>query len=257
MNVEAMPAALVTGGGGGIGAAVAREWVAGGGRVALLDLELAKAQAVADELGRDVASAHAADVRDVAQIDAAMAEIADRYKGTLAGLVNCAGVAGAYVHATGSDDDWTRMIDIHLNGTARLCRAAFPLLSSAPSAAVVNVSSMAASRGLTQRANYCAAKAGIEGLTRALAMEWSPSIRVNAVAPGFVQTPLIDALIAEGSLDTAPVIARTPLRRFCRPDEVASAVTFLLSDKAGFITGCVLPIDGGLTMEGDWYGLQR
>lgn len=139
----------------------------------------------------------------------------------------------------------------------RVNRAAHRYLENSDRAAVVNISSIAGSVGLPGRTNYSAAKAGIEGLTRGLAVEWSPDIRVNCVAPGYVSTPMIDRLVSDGKLDSAPVIARTPLNRFADPAEIASAIHFLISPQASFVTGQTLRVDGGLTIEGDWYASRQ
>lgn len=253
MNDNLKPALLVTGGAGGIGGSVADQWVAAGGRVAVLDLSQEALDAKVSQLGAEAAIGLVADVRDDAQVRAAVNAAGSAFDGRLDAVVNCAGIAQPIVAAEDEDEDWVRMIDIHLNGHMRVNRAAYHFLKGSTRAAIVNISSIAGSVGLPGRTNYSSAKSGIEGLTRGLAVEWCPGIRVNCVAPGYVNTPMIDRLVSEGKLDTAPVIARTPLDRFADPGEIAAAINFLLSPLASFVTGQTLRVDGGLTIEGDWY----
>ena len=253
MNDILKPALLVTGGAGGIGGSVADQWVAAGGRVAVLDVSRPALDAKVSLLGSEVAIGLVADVRDDAQVEKAVTEAGTAFDSCLDAVVNCAGIAQPIVAAEGADEDWVQMIDIHLNGHMRVNRAAYRFLRESSRAAIVNISSIAGSVGLPGRTNYSSAKSGIEGLTRGLAVEWCPDIRVNCVAPGYVNTPMIDRLVSEGKLDTRPVIARTPLDRFADPAEIAAAINFLLSPQASFITGQTLRVDGGLTIEGDWY----
>lgn len=146
------------------------------------------------------------------------------------------------------------MLDIHLSGSMRSCRAAYPLLLKSDRAAIVNIASVAALTGMPGRASYTTAKAGIAGLTRTLAVEWGPQgIRTNAVGPGYVRTALTDTLIDEGKLDDRPIRARTALGRFAEPGEIAEAIHFLCSPAASFINGHLLMADGGLTIDGNWY----
>ncbi len=257
LDDDRTPALLVTGGAGGIGGSTADQWVAAGGRVAIMDLSPDAVAAKVDELGADVAVAAVADVRNDAAVEQAVRSAAERFGGRLDAVVNCAGIAQPIVAAEGADEDWVRMIDIHLNGHMRVNRAAHRYLLNSDRAAVVNISSIAGSVGLPGRTNYSAAKSGIEGLTRGLAVEWCPTIRVNCIAPGYVNTPMIDRLVRDGTLDTTPVIARTPLARFADPVEIAHAIMFLLSPQASFITGQTLRVDGGLTIEGDWYASRQ
>lgn len=254
-NSEA-PLALVTGGASGIGASVAARWVADGGRVGIIDVNEQAIDKIIAELGAGSAIGRVADVRSDAEVTEALNDIGQEFGGRLDAVVNSAGIAQPISAAEGADTDWVRMVDIHLNGTMRVCRASYRLLKQSERPAIVNISSVAGTNGLPGRTNYSAAKAGVEGLTRALAVEWSPSIRVNAVAPGYVQTAMIDRLVSDGKLDVGPVIARTPLARFAAADEIAAAITFLLSTQASFITGQTLRVDGGLTIEGNWYGAQ-
>lgn len=147
------------------------------------------------------------------------------------------------------------MLNIHLTGTMWACQAAFPGLCASDRAAIVNLSSVAGRMGMPGRASYNAVKSGIEGLTRSLAVEWaSHGVRCNAVAPGYVDTAFTQALEEQGKLDKVPIVERTPLRRFAQPVEIAKTILFLLSPAASFVTGHTLVADGGLSIDGAWYG---
>jgi NAD(P)-dependent dehydrogenase (short-subunit alcohol dehydrogenase family) len=245
--------ASVTGGASGIGLAFAQRWVKEGGRVVLMDMNAQALDAAVLQLGGfEAARGTVVDVTDAAVVDAAFASIAET-EGRLDAAVNCAGIARPAPSSEVSDADFVRLVDIHLNGTMRACRAAYPLLK-ASRGAIVNISSVAASSGMPARASYCASKAGIEGLTRTLAVEWAPeSIRVNAVGPGYTRTALTDTLIREGKLDVSPLVARTPMGRLAEPEEIAAAINFLVSPDASYITGQSLLVDGGMTVDGNWY----
>lgn len=242
----------ITGGAAGIGLAVAERWVADGGYAVLLDLSednIARAIAL---LGEENARGIRTDVTSAESVDAAFASIAER-EGRLDGLMNGAGIGRPSPTAETSDADFDFLMSIHLGGVLRASRAAHPLLK-ASRGSIVNISSVAAKNGMPQRASYCSAKSAIEGFTRTTAVEWAPDgIRVNAVAPGYVRTALTDALIAEGKLDDAPIVARTPLARFAEPKEIAAVVVFLLSGDASYVNGHSLVVDGGLTIDGNWY----
>jgi NAD(P)-dependent dehydrogenase (short-subunit alcohol dehydrogenase family) len=135
-------------------------------------------------------------------------------------------------------------------GAIRMSRAAYPLLRESPQGAIVYMSSMGARLGVAERLGYNAAKAGIEGVTRTLAVEWVPDgIRVNAVAPAWVKTPAIAGLIDSGYLDPTPVEKRTPLGRFADPREIAEVIAFLLAPASSYITGQSITVDGGMTIH--------
>jgi len=243
--------AAVTGGASGIGLAFAARWIKAGGRVVLLDRAAGDLERVVAELG-DSARGIVADVTVSADVDAAYASIAAE-EGRLDAVVNSAGIARPAPSADVSDADFALMLDIHLTGTLRNCRAAYPLLRRS-GGAIVNIASVAAHAGMPGRLSYTTAKAGIAGLTRTLAVEWAADgIRTNAVGPGYVRTALTDQLVEQGKLDPAPITARTPLGRFAEPEEIAEAIYFLASPAASYVNGHVLMADGGMTIDGNWY----
>lgn len=252
MNLQGRRIAAVTGGAAGIGLAFARRWTAEGGFVILLDLSEENIAEAVGQLGVENARGIRTDVTSAQSVDAAFASISDS-EGRLDGLVNGAGIGRPSPTAETRDADFELLMSIHLGGVLRASRAAYPLLR-ASGGAIVNISSVAAKNGMPGRASYCAAKSAIEGFTRTTAVEWAPDgIRVNAVAPGYVRTALTDALIAEGKLNAEPIIRRTPQARFAEPDEIASAIRFLLSEDASYVNGHALVVDGGLTIDGNWY----
>jgi meso-butanediol dehydrogenase / (S,S)-butanediol dehydrogenase / diacetyl reductase len=236
--------ALVTGAGHGIGRACARRLAAEGARVALTDLDLDAAREAAGALPGSIALGM--DVTDRASVDAAVATAADELGG-LDVVVNVAG--GDYEHGTfeeTGDDVWARLLDLNLVGVARVCRAALPFLRrSGRGPAIVSVSSV---NGLTPLGGepYSAAKAGLTSLTGHLALLHGPEgIRVNAVAPGTIRTRVWEA--QEGGPER--MLPLYPLGRIGEPDDIAAAVAFLASADASWITGHVLPVDGGLLLS--------
>ena len=190
------------------------------------------------------------DVVDPAAVDELFARV-DRDLGRLDVLVNNAGSATPEPTVDVTEERWQRMIDIHLGGTFRCSRSAYPLLAR-QGGAIVNVSSIAAILGAGKRASYSAAKGGIAALTRDLAIEWAPDgIRVNAVAPGVIETEILIDNIERGLLDPATFDARIPLGRMGRPEEIAETVYFL-ADTATYVTGQVIVVDGGFTVAFAW-----
>ncbi len=225
---------LVGGGTSGIGAAIARAFMAAGERVLVTGATEAEAQRAHDE-GLD---ARVLDVRDAAAVESLVAGL-DR----LHVLINCAGVirrGGAELDPAVFDD----VIDINLSGTMRLCSAARPKLA-ATKGCIVNTASMLSFFGGGLVPGYSASKGGIAQLTKSLAIAWAgEGIRVNAVAPGWIATPLTQALHEDPARSQA-ILARTPMGRWGQPEDVAGPVLFLASLAAAFVTGVVLPVDGG------------
>jgi NAD(P)-dependent dehydrogenase (short-subunit alcohol dehydrogenase family) len=228
--------AVVTGGASGIGRATALALAARGARTAVLDLRSA-------DLGGDVVSV-TCDVTSTASVEEAARAVRDRV-GAVHVLVNSHGISGFGTLPGLDEADWLRMLDVHLNGTFRTCRAFVTDMIDAGWGRIVNVSSVGGLRGGPMLVHYAAAKAGVVGFTKALAIDLGPKgVTVNAIAPGLVDTPM---LRASGLSDAvrAGVIASMPIRRLGTPEDVAAACMFLVSDAAAWFTGQVLSPNGG------------
>lgn len=237
---------IVTGGAAGIGRAVAEGWVRDGGRVAVLDLRFPD-DAVADDLMRVEC-----DVSSSESVVTAVTRVRGAY-GRVDALVNAAGVMRVEPSAQMSERHAKDTFGVHWFGAMWAAQAAFDDLA-ATSGAIVNVSSVAGVSGMPNRVAYNSAKAAIDGMTRTLAVEWAThGIRVNAVAPGYTRTQMTGDLIEAGKLHVEPIVARTPLARFAEADEIAQPILFLLSPAASYITGHTLYVDGGMTIDGNWY----
>src|SRR5436305_4109417 len=230
-----MRTAVVTGGGSGIGLAVAERFRKDGYRVATIDLAAS-----------DTESAFTADVTDRGQIDAALAGIREEL-GPITVLVNAAGLDGFKRFAHIEFADWQRLIDVNLNGVFHMVQAVLPDMLEAKWGRIVNISSSSTHSGAPYMSHYVAAKSAVNGLTKSLALEYGPNgITVNAVPPGFIDTPMLRAAEQHGHLgDIDATIARTPVRRIGRPEDIAAACAFLISEEAGYITGQILGVNGG------------
>jgi NAD(P)-dependent dehydrogenase (short-subunit alcohol dehydrogenase family) len=249
MPDSAAKVALVTGAARGIGLATAKRFLADGWRAALLDIDGGTLTAeVASLANPDSTLALVCDVSDARQVAAGMASIAQRF-GRLDALVNNAGVAVFAPIMETSDDDWTRVLAVNLTGPFLCTKAAVPLMREHGGGAIVNITSISAVRASTLRSAYGTSKAGLAHLTKQLAVELASSgIRVNAVAPGPVDTAMAKAVhTAEIRADYHDAI---PLNRYGLEDELAEAIFFLSSERASYITGQVLAVDGGFDAAG-------
>lgn len=237
----------MTGGGSGIGRAIALRLASAGAAVGVMDLRPESAEAVAalvrDHGGRAVAVA--GDVSEAKAVAAAASRVRSEF-GAPAILVNSAGIAAFDPFPALSEESFDRMIAVHLKGTFLACREIVPAMADAGWGRVVNVSSTAAlNGGGPGLAHYAAAKAGVIGLTKSLAQEFGPrGVTVNAIAPGLIDTPLIHGAGAPSNLYDE-VVRRLPVRRIGQPEDIAAACAYLVSNEAGFCTGQVLSPNGG------------
>lgn len=241
-------AVVVTGGGSGIGRACAMRAAAAGAAILVVDISARQAQAVADEIsavqGRAIALA--ADVRDREQVRAAFAH-GESNLGPLTGLVAAAGVGGAASAESMDAETWSRVIDTNLTGLFYCAQAAGQSMLRRGRGSIIAIGSGAGLGGIHSRAHYCASKHGVNGLVKALAIEWGPAgVRVNCVAPGPVDTPLLRRHWPQERIDRI-YLDRIPLRRLATPEDEAEVVHFLLSDASAYVTGVVLPVNGGLS----------
>jgi NAD(P)-dependent dehydrogenase (short-subunit alcohol dehydrogenase family) len=232
--------AIVTGGGGGIGAAICRHFSREGARVAVLDRRPDAADAIAGEVDGIGIECDVAEASHVARAVAA----ANDALGGITDLVNNAGMGRNQPLHEYSDAEWDLVVGVNLTGAFYCMRAVIPLLREAGGGYIVNNASLNAVRPLPGEAPYSAAKAGLVNLTMTAALEYAPAIRVNCVSPGLIDTPLTTMVTSNPAwLDAAQ--RRTPLRRVGSVDDVAAVVAFLCSDAAGYITGQNIVIDGG------------
>jgi NAD(P)-dependent dehydrogenase (short-subunit alcohol dehydrogenase family) len=249
--------AIVTGAGKGIGEAIAHALASAGARVAVTSRLAADAERVAAALG----PAHLGlgmDVRESAAVDTAVAAAAGEL-GAPTILVNNAGVNRLGQSESYPDDEWERILDVNLTGVFRCCRAVGARMLEAGHGSIVNVASIVgATVGMPWRAPYASSKAGVVGLTRTLAVEWAGrGVRVNALLPGPVQTPMLAVAIAQGAVDPQGVVDHTPAGRWALPEDVADAALLLCSPAGRFVTGQAIVVDGGYSTFGAAHAASR
>ncbi|MCU7822272.1 3-oxoacyl-[acyl-carrier-protein] reductase [Kitasatospora sp. DSM 101779] len=232
---------LVTGGNRGIGLAIAKAFAEAGDKVAITS----RSGEVPAELAAHEVLAVKCDITDAAQVDAAFAEIEEK-QGAVEVLVANAGITKDTLLLRMSEDDFSSVIETNLTGTFRVVKRAATKMLRARKGRVVLISSVVGLLGSPGQANYAASKAGLVGFARSLARELgSRNITINVVAPGFVDTDMTAVLSEERRKE---IVSGVPLGRYAAPAEVAAAVRFLSSDEAAYITGAVIPVDGGLGM---------
>ncbi|TMB59955.1 MAG: SDR family oxidoreductase [Deltaproteobacteria bacterium] len=238
--------AMVTGGASGIGRAICLRLARDGADVAVLDLDQAGGRQVADEVGalHRRAVAVEADVASAASVAAAVERV-HAALGPVHILVNDAGIAGLVPLQDMSEEQWDRMIAVHLKGAFNCTRTILGDMLATGWGRIVNVSSVAGLSGAPELVHYSAAKAGLIGFTKALAAEVGPrGITVNAIAPGLIDTPLLQRSGWPDSL-TRAVIAQNPIKRIGTPEDIAAACAYLVSEEASYVTGQVLSPNGG------------
>ena len=245
---------LITGGASGIGLAMAAAFAANGARLSLLDIS---AEGLA-RAGQELKSAHpqiavetnCGSTTDEAAVEHAFARTEARF-GSIDVLLNNAGVSSNKPSLDLPADEWRRVIDINLTGVFLCAQAAGRRMTRQAHGVIINTASMYGIAAAPYRAAYCATKAAVVSLTKVLALEWAPfGVRVNALAPGYIETALVDELVRAGRLDAELLKKRTPLGRFGKPREIADLALFLASDHAEFITGQAVVADGGWTANG-------
>ncbi|TQS43340.1 SDR family NAD(P)-dependent oxidoreductase [Cryptosporangium phraense] len=235
--------AIVTGGASGIGEAISRRLAADGAQVAILDLNADAAAETAASIGKAIGLG--ADVSDRDALDAAVAEVRGRL-GAPAILVNNAGLSATGPFLDLTLDTWNRVLNVNLTGTFHCCQAVLPDMIDAGWGRIVNISSSSIHSGSAGMASYVAAKSGVVGLTKTLALEFSKKgITVNTIPPGFIDTPMLRDTVDRGFVDLDAQVARTPVGRVGRPEDIAAACAFLVSEEAGYVTGQIIGVNGG------------
>ncbi len=231
-----MKTALVTGGASGIGRAIADRLRADGNHVATIDLTQS-----------DADFSYVADVTDRTAIDTAL----DAVRGALGPitiLVNAAGMTGFRRFTNISFEQWSKVVDVNLNGVFHITQAVLPDMLSAGWGRIVNISSSSTHSGSPYQSHYVAAKSAVNGLTKSLALEYGPhGITANVVPPGFIDTPMLRKAEEQGLLGGSieDNVAKVPVGRVGRPEDIAAACAFLVSDEAGYITGQIIGVNGG------------
>jgi 3-oxoacyl-[acyl-carrier protein] reductase len=237
--------ALVTGATGGIGAAIARTLHKAGATVAISGTRANVLEELKAELGGERVHVLACNLSDSAAVEKLVPE-AEAAMGSIDILVNNAGITRDGLAMRMKDDDWNAVIDVNLTASFRLARAAMRSMMKKRWGRIVNITSVVGVTGNPGQANYVASKAGVIGLTKSLAQELAArSVTVNAVAPGFIATPMTDVL---NDKQKEAILGRVPAAKLGTPEDVAAAVLYLASDEAGYVTGQTLHVNGGMAM---------
>ena len=244
--------AIVTGAASGIGRATAELFAVHGARVVIADRDIEGAEETLERIKKkgEMGLALKVDVSDEAQIKMMVKQTIERF-GQLDFACNNAGIEGEQaVTADCTAENWRRVININLEGTWWCMKYQIPEILKGDGGAIVNVSSIAGLLGFKGIPAYVSSKHAINGLTKTAALEYADQgLRVNAVSPGAIQTPMIDRFVGEEGEGRQDLMAAHPLGRFGRPEEVAEAIVWLCSEKASYITGQVLAVDGGYTVQ--------
>ncbi|MCE8523634.1 3-oxoacyl-[acyl-carrier-protein] reductase [Ruegeria pomeroyi] len=236
--------ALITGASGGIGGAIARALHGAGASVVLSGTRVEPLQALADELG-ERAHVLTCNLSDMAAVEALPKQAAE-VLGSVDILVNNAGITRDNLFMRMSDDEWQSVIDVNLTATMKLCKGVLRGMMKARWGRIVNISSVVGAIGNPGQGNYAASKAGVVGMSKALAYEVaSRGITVNAVAPGFITTAMTDKLTDE---QKSGLLTQVPAGRMGTPEEIAAAVLYLASAEAAYVTGATLHVNGGMAM---------
>jgi NAD(P)-dependent dehydrogenase (short-subunit alcohol dehydrogenase family) len=240
--------AFITGGASGIGLASAQRILGDGGEVAIMDRS-GSDDAVA-KLGNDRVIGFDGDVTNSADVDSAINGTIEAFDG-LDCVVTSAGIVRAEPALDADLDFFNQTLSINILGSFLVAQRAARHMANSHSGSIIFIGSVYGEGGAPERTAYCASKGAIHNMTRSLAVEWGPlGIRVNAVAPTGVRTPMVQNMIEDGKFDMSGVKARTPLGRLAEPEEVAAAIAFLASAEASMVNGIVLPVDGGWTANG-------
>lgn len=237
---------LVTGGASGIGQATARRFLEEGCAVCVLDRNADARSRVEQEMP-ELTAVIDADVSNLEQVQAAFAEAIDRL-GAVDVLINNAGISIRHDFLDITPDEWDAVLGVNLKGVFYVAQTAARHMMDRGSGVILNTASTAGSTGYPHYADYCASKGGVIALTKAMALELAPIVRVNAVSPGYVLTPMQRAEYTEAMLDA--VNRKIPLRRHAKPEEIAALFAFLASEEAAFATGHVYVMDGAETTGG-------
>jgi 3-oxoacyl-[acyl-carrier protein] reductase len=241
--------ALVTGGNGGIGKAIAQRFATEGATVVIFGTSKEKGDAAVAEINKEVGSERASfyqvDVSNTAAVKETTNKVIEKH-GSVDVLVNNAGIARDNLLIKMKEEDWDRVLDVNLKSVYNTCHALTRTMMKARKGKMINITSVVGLTGNSGQANYSAAKAGMIGFTKSLAKELAArNICVNCVAPGYIDTQMTDSL---SDKQKEEILSKIPMKRMGSPDDIASAVLFLASKSSDFLTGQVLTVDGGMVM---------